>query len=46
MRNFKMSLEAMSLKISTDSANNNPHPQTSNDHLMFVFQLAPHLFLH
>lgn len=41
-----MSLEAMSLKTSTDSSSNIPHPQTSNDHLIFVFQLAPHLFLH
>lgn len=30
MRNFKMSLETMSLKISTDSSINNlPHPRTS-----------------
>ncbi len=36
----------MSLKISTDSTSNIPHPQTSNDHLICVFQLASHVFLH
>lgn len=38
-----MSLEAMSLKMFLQQ---HPHPQTSNDHLIFVFQLAPRLFLH